>query len=99
MLERLRPGISSALVSYVIRNSDGKLRQCLLTVVRGVLGYYGRATPLGARLAKQLDVETRAQLTGCGHRGQSGQVLQVTWHMQPDVHCQCHHRCCAQQQA
>ena len=54
-----------------------QLRQCLLTVVRGVLGYYGRATPLGRALGERLDVELRKQLTGCGHRSGSGHVLQV----------------------
>ena len=54
-----------------------QLRQCLLTVVRGVLGYYGRATPLGRALGERLDVEMRKQLTGCGHRSGSGHVLQV----------------------
>ena len=54
-----------------------QLRQCLLTVVRGVLGYYGRATPLGGALGERLDVVVREQLTACGHRSRGGHVLQV----------------------
>ena len=42
-----------------------------------MLGYYGRATPLGRALGERLDVELRKQLTGCGHRSGSGHVLQV----------------------
>ena len=69
-----------ALVQLVGRLGGAQLEQvrdCLLTVVRGVLGYYGRATPMARAVCHGIDVEMRRVLAALGHRGRCGQVLQA----------------------
>ena len=64
-----------ALVQLVGRLGGAQLEQvrdCLLTVVRGVLGYYGRATPMARAVCHGIDVEMRRVLAALGHCGRCG---------------------------
>ena len=54
-----------------------QLRACTLALLRGVLGYYGRATPMGDAACDRLDKAVLALLAAAGHRGAADDVLLV----------------------
>eukprot|EP00966_Prymnesium_polylepis_P321651 7377957-Prymnesium_polylepis.1 len=52
-----------------------ELRTCVLCIVRGVLGYYGRATPIGRPACLRIDRAVLRLLAKSGHRRESDHTL------------------------